>query len=597
MKNSKLIETSNKKADDPYLLIKWYWTNYFKKYWLLLILGIIFMGLEGSMLGLLSYSIKSMFDEVFVPSNQSALISVGLIIFFIFFLRSFAGLLQRLIVTWVGQKVEKLLQQNLLEKLINLDITFYDKTSPGILIERMRVDTRLITSSAGTIFMTLVKDGIALISLVIVTLYIDWKWTLIAFIGAPILIIPIYFLQKWIRKISVENRNIEADLSISLDEIFHGISILKLYSLQTYRLSSFKILLEKVRKIKLKIEGGVASTPALIDFIAGIGFLGVMIFGGSQIVSGEKSIGDFMAFFTAMALIFEPLRRLSNVAGNIQVMLASAEKVHNLFCVKSEFYKNKNVKFINKNINFKGDIYFENVTLIKGKKLILNNVTFLIPSGKLVALVGKSGAGKSSILKLITGILTPTNGKIFIDNIDISLIDPQVLRSNISVIMQENQLFDETIYENVKIGKLNAKKSEILNACKLAHVSEFTDKFPEKLFTKVGPRGSNLSGGQRQRVNIARALLRDCPIFLLDEPTTALDHKSEDLLHKAFKQVIQNKTTLYISHRISSIKNADKIIVIKEGKIIEEGTHNNLIQNKSLYNDLYNLQKIEGKSE
>ena len=168
--------------------------------------------------------------------------------------------------------------------------------------------------------------------------------------------------------------------------------------------ASFKILLEKVRKIKLKIEGGVASTPALIDFIAGIGFLGVMIFGGSQIVSGEKSIGDFMAFFTAMALIFEPLRRLSNVAGNIQVMLASAEKVHNLFCVKSEFYKNKNVKFINKNINFKGDIYFENLTLIKGKKLILNNVTFLIPSGKLVALVGKSGAGKSSILKLITGI-------------------------------------------------------------------------------------------------------------------------------------------------------------------------------------------------
>jgi len=248
-------------------------------------------------------------------------------------------------------------------------------------------------------------------------------------------------------------------------------------------------------------------------------------------------------------------------------------------------------------LNFKGDIYFENVTLIKGKKLILNNVTFLIPSGKLVALVGKSGAGKSSILKLITGILTPTKGKIFIDNIDISLIDPQVLRSNISVIMQENQLFDETIYENVKIGKLNAKKSEILNACKLAHVSEFTDKFPEKLFTKVGPRGSNLSGGQRQRVNIARALLRDCPIFLLDEPTTALDHKSEDLLHKAFKQVIQNKTTLYISHRISSIKNADKIIVIKEGKIIEEGTHNNLIQNKSLYNDLYNLHKIEGKSE
>ena len=384
-------------------------------------------------------------------------------------------------------------------------------------------------------------------------------------------------MQKWIRKISGENRNIEADLSISLDEIFHGISILKLYSLQTYRLNSFKKLLEKVRKIKLKIEGGVASTPALIDFIAGIGFLGVMIFGGAQIVSGEKSIGDFMAFFTAMALIFEPLRRLSNVAGNFQVMLASADKVHELFMVQSPLPVTNGLKYINKKINFHGDINFENVSLVKGDKKILDDVTFSIPSGQLVALVGKSGAGKSSILKLITGILTPTKGKIFIDNIDISLIDPQVLRSNISVIMQENQLFDETIYENVKIGKLNAKKSEILNACKLAHVSEFTDKFPEKLFTKVGPRGSNLSGGQRQRVNIARALLRDCPIFLLDEPTTALDHKSEDLLHKAFKQVIQNKTTLYISHRISSIKNADKIIVIKEGKIIAKEDNNCLL--------------------
>ena len=492
-------------------------------------------------------------------------------------------------------KVEKSLQQKLLEKLINLDLPFYDKTSPGILIERMRVDTRLITSSAGTIFMTLVKDGIALVSLIAVALYVDWKWTLIAFIGAPILIIPIYFLQKWIRKISVENRNIEADLSISLDEIFHGISILKLYSLQTYRLSSFKILLEKVRKIKLKIEGGVASTPALIDFIAGIGFLGVMIFGGSQIVSGEKSIGDFMAFFTAMSLIFEPLRRLSNVAVNIQVMLASADKVHELFMVQSLLPVTNGLKYINKKINFHGDINFENVSLVKGDKKILDDITFSIPSGQLVALVGKSGAGKSSILKLMTGILSPTSGEIFIDGVDISNIDPNELRSNISIIIQENQLFDETIYENIKIGKLDATKSEILNASDISYVKEFSDNMPKKLYTKVGPRGSNLSGGQRQRVIIARALVRNCPILLLDEPTTALDSKSEELLQKAFKKATLNKTTVYISHKISNIKNANKIVVIDKGKVVEEGIHKNLINNKKLYNDLYNLQQIEGR--
>lgn len=596
MPNSKLEKTSKKIKEDPYLVIKWYWTNYFKKYWLILLIGIFFMSLEGSMLGVLSYSIKAMFDEVFIPSNQSALISVGLIIFFIFFLRSCAGLIQRLIVTWVSQKVEKLLQQNLLEKLINLDLPFYDKTSPGVLIERMRVDTRLITTSASTIFMTLVKDGIALISLITVALYVDWKWTIIAFIGAPILVIPIFLLQKWIRKISGENRNIEADLSISLDEIFHGISILKLYSLETYRLTAFKKLLEKVRKIKLKIEGGVASTPALIDFIAGIGFLGVMIFGGAQIVSGEKSVGDFMAFFTAMALIFEPLRRLSNVAGNFQVMLASADKVHELFIVKSLLPAIWDSKKINKNIFFRGDIYFENVSLVKGNKLILDNITFSIRSGQLIAIVGKSGAGKSSILKLITGILSPTSGKVLIDGMDISSIDTNELRSNISIIIQENQLFDETIYENIKIGKLDATKSEILNACEISYVKEFSDKMPKKLFTKVGPRGSNLSGGQRQRVNIARALVRNCPILLLDEPTTALDSKSEELIQKAFKKVSQNKTTIHISHKISNITNADKIIVINEGKVVEEGIHKNLINNKKLYYDLFNLQKNRGKS-
>ena len=595
MPSGKLKKTSKKLKEDPYLVIKWYWTNYFKKYWPILVIGIFFMSLEGSMLGLLSYSIKSMFDKVFIPSNQSALISVGFIIFIIFFLRSCAGLIQRLIVTWVGQKVEKSLQQKLLEKLINLDLPFYDKTSPGTLIERMRVDTRLITSSAGTIFMTLVKDGIALVSLIAVALYVDWKWTVIAFIGAPILVIPIFLLQKWIRKISGENRNIEADLSISLDEIFHGISILKLYSLQTYRLNSFKKLLEKVRKIKLKIEGGVASTPALIDFIAGIGFLGVMIFGGAQIVSGEKSIGDFMAFFTAMALIFEPLRRLSNVAGNFQVMLASADKVHELFMVQSPLPVTNGLKFINKKINFHGDINFENVSLVKGDKKILDDITFSIPSGQLVALVGKSGAGKSSILKLMTGILSPTSGEIFIDGVDISIIDPNELRSNISIIIQENQLFDETIYENIKIGKLDATKSEILNACDISYVKEFSDNMPNKLYTKVGPRGSNLSGGQRQRVIIARALVRNCPILLLDEPTTALDSKSEELLQKAFKKATLNKTTVYISHKISNIKNANKIVVIDKGKVVEEGIHKNLINNKKMYNDLYNLQQIEGK--
>ena len=552
------------------------------------------MTLEGGMLGLLSYSIKAMFDDVFVPSNKDALLSVGLIIFAIFLLRALSGLIQRLIVTWVSQKVEKALQESLLEKLINLDMDFFNKVSPGVLIERMRVDTRAVTGAAGTIFITLVRDGVSLLSLIAVALYVDWTWTVIAFIGAPLLIVPVFFLQSWIRKTSSENRTIEGNLSLSLDEIFHGIAIIKLYSIEAYRLGLFKVLLEKVRKIKLKIEGGIAATPALIDFIAGFGFLGVMIFGGGQIVAGEKTIGDFMAFFTAMALIFEPMRRLSNVAGNFQVMLASAEKVFRFFQVNNSINRQESELGNRDAINFSGEILFEKVSFKVDDKLILDKVNFSVSPGELVAFVGKSGAGKTTILRLLAGLIAPTSGRILIDGKDISAIPVNRLRANMSIVIQENQLFDESIYENVRIGRLGASESEIEHACLSAFVNEFADDLPEKLFTKVGPRGNKLSGGQRQRINIARAFIRNTPIFLLDEPTAALDAKSEKLVQKAFNESINGRTTLIISHRIANIINAQKVIVMDNGLIVEQGTHAELMEKKGLYADLSKLQMLGG---
>ena len=589
LENSKISRITDSNS-----LTSWFWDKYFRKYAGILIIGIVFMTLEGGMLGVLSYSIKAMFDDVFVPSNKDALLFVGLTIFAIFLLRALSGLIQRLIVTWVSQKVEKALQESLLEKLIHLDMDFFNKVSPGVLIERMRVDTRAVTGTAGSIFITLVRDGVSLLSLVAVALYVDWTWTIIAFIGAPLLIVPVFFLQSWIRKTSSENRTIEGNLSLSLDEIFHGIAIIKLYSIEAYRLGLFKVLLEKVRKIKLKIEGGIAATPALIDFIAGFGFLGVMIFGGGQIVAGEKTIGDFMAFFTAMALIFEPMRRLSNVAGNFQVMLASAEKVFRFFHVNNSINRQKPELGNGDAINFSGEILFEKVSFKVDDKLILDKVNFSVSPGELVAFVGKSGAGKTTILRLLAGLIAPTSGRILIDGKDISAIPVNRLRANMSIVIQENQLFDESIYENVRIGRLGASESEIEHACLSAFVNEFADDLPEKLFTKVGPRGNKLSGGQRQRINIARAFIRNTPIFLLDEPTAALDAKSEKLVQKAFNESITGRTTLIISHRIANIINAQKVIVMDNGLIVEQGTHAELMEKKGLYADLSKLQMLGG---
>ena len=586
------LEDKKNSALSSITLICWFWSHFFRKYLFILIIGIIFMTVEGGMLGLLSYSIKAMFDEVFIPENQGALILVGLVIFSIFVLRAISGFIQRLIVAWVSQGVEKSLQESLLRKLMYLDMEFFNKASPGMLIERMRVDTRAVTSTAGTIFMTLVRDGISLASLITVALYVDWMWTLIAFVGAPLIIIPVFFLQKWIRKISIENRNLEGKMSISLDEIFHGISILKLYSLESYRMNLFKGLLQKVKRIRFKMEGGVALTPALIDLIAGFGFLGVMIFGGGQILSGQKTIGDFMAFFTAMALIFEPMRRLSNVAGNLQVMLASAAKIFSYFQEEHDSQFSAEAQEELGKIDFSGQIIFENVSFSIGDTLILDDVNFSVPSSSVMALVGKSGSGKTTVLKLLSGLVVPTKGKILIDGNDIRTIPLVELRKHMAMVVQDIQLFDETIYENIRMGKLNATENQISNACDLAFVSEFTDKLPNKLDTRVGPRGTKLSGGQRQRINIARALVRNASILLLDEPTASLDSKSEKLVQQAFTKATIGRTTLIVTHRLSTIKNAKRVLVLDKGKVVQQGSHDELIEQKGLYLDLHQLQLL-----
>ena len=301
-----------------------------------------------------------------------------------------------------------------------------------------------------------------------------------------------------------------------------------------------------------------------------------------------------MAFFTAMALIFEPMRRLSNIAGNFQVMLASAEKVFTFFQLNNlNYHQELNSEHIDAT-NFSGEIVFERVSFKIADKMILNEVTFSISPGELVAFVGKSGAGKTTILRLLSGMISPTSGRILIDGVDISSIPISRLRAHISIVIQENQLFDETIYENIRIGKLDATDAEIQQAGLSAFVNEFSDDLPEKLFTKVGPRGNKLSGGQRQRINIARALIRNSPIFLLDEPTASLDAKSEDLVQKALNRAISGRTTLIISHRIATIVNAQKVIVMDKGMIVDQGTHPELMKKKGLYFDLSKLQMLGG---
>jgi len=332
--------------------------------------------------------------------------------------------------------------------------------------------------------------------------------------------------------------------------------------------------------------------PAIIDLVAAFGFFAVMVFGGEEIISGQKTVGEFMSFFTAMALIFEPLRRLSNVAGCSQVAMASLDKLYCIFSENSTITQLEAPTPITQ-ISSKLNISFENVSFYYGKKSILSDISFKCDPGKLLAIVGASGAGKTTILNLIPRLIDPSTGNIFIGGIDTKMLGLKDLRNLISVVSQESSLFDNTIRSNIIMGSKLKSDSELNEVLTNSFVEEFLPNLPNGLDTHVGPRGANISGGQRQRILIARALFRDKPILILDEPTSSLDSKSEKVIESALDKLAYGRTTIVVAHRLSTIMNADRILVLKSGVIVEVGSHKELLSNGSYYRELVNSQLFE----
>ena len=575
-------------------LISWFMRQYVKPYSGVLFFALIFMTVEGSMMGLLSYSVKMLFDNVFMSGSSNDTFFVGFIIFSIFSLRALSGFVQRLLLSSVGQTISKKVQYNIVTHILSLSNDFFHKNAPGLLIERVRGDTQKIIEMLSLVLMTIGRDGVAFISLIVVAVIIDWTWALIAFVGAPLLIIPILILQKWIRRTAMESRNADAENTTRLDEIFHGISAIKLNNAEVFESKRFEKILEISRKIKFKMESGMAGMPAIIDLVAAFGFFAVMVFGGGEIISGQKSVGEFMSFFTAMALIFEPLRRLSNVAGCSQVALASMDKLYGIFSQESTIIQLSVSTPIDK-INPKLEISFNNVSFAYGKQSILSGINFNCDPGKLLAVVGASGAGKTTILNLIPRLIDPSSGNILIGGIDTKMLDLKELRNLISVVSQESSLFDNTVRANIIMGWTIKNDIELNGVLSDSFVKEFLPTLPNGLDTLVGPRGANLSGGQRQRILIARALFRDKPILILDEPTSSLDSKSEKVIEIALDKLAHGRTTIVVAHRLSTIMNAHRILVLKSGVVVEEGSHKELLSNGSYYRELVNSQLFEKK--
>ncbi|WP_457650309.1 ABC transporter ATP-binding protein [Profundibacter sp.] len=576
-------------ANDPYssrTLMRRLWNGYLKhhKWWMAL--AMVLMVIEGSTLAILSYMLQPMFDNVFAAGNKQAVWWVGGIIFGLFLVRAITQLAQKTIMTRIAQKTSTAMQVDLLRHLMRLDSVFFQKNPPGALMERVQGDTLAVQQVWGVIIAGAGRDAISLISLLGLALSIDWVWTLVAVVGAPLLVVPVYMLQKYIRRKTSHMRQQASLRSTRLDEVFHGINPIKLNLLEEYQANRFSSIIDLIVSAEVKTAASRAMIPSLIDIITGLGFFGVMIVGGQDIIEGEKTIGQFMSFFSAMALAFQPMRRLGSISGIWQVAAASLERLYRLFdtepTITTPATPAKPVKDT--------ELVMQDVTFAYDDTPVLNGTTLTAEAGKTTALVGASGAGKSTIFNVLTRLVEPQSGKTTVGGTPINELALNDLRGMFSVVTQDALLFDETIRENILLGRTDVTDEQLQDALDSAHVTDFLDKLPHGLDTPAGPRGSNLSGGQRQRVAIARAILRDTPILLLDEATSALDAHSEAVVQKALERLSKGRTTLVIAHRLSTIQSADKIIVMEKGRVVDQGTHEELLEGGGIYAELHRLQ-------
>mgnify|MGYP001439701896 CR=1 FL=1 len=568
-------------------MFKWLWASYLNPYKWPVSISFVLMALEGSMMGFLAYVLKPMFDQVFVEGNQETMKWVALSIMGIFIVRGVSGMIQKMIMNWVGQKSSAAIRRDLLEHVMKLDTAFHNNHPPGHLITRVSGDAGSLASVWRGFILGVGRDLVSVISLTAVAISIDWRWTLIALIGAPLLMVPILIVQRFVRTQSRRSRMLASDIVVRMDEIFHGINQIKLNALEDYQHTRFVSLQDESIAISLQSNFSRALIPTLVDVITGVGFVGVLYFAGGEILAGDKTIGEFMSFFTAMLLVFEPLRRLAGLAGSWQDFASGLERVKHLFDLKPSIVSAPGAIRVPPE---RPEIRLDNVSLAYGELPVLRQTSFVAEAGKTTALVGPSGAGKSTVFNIVTRLVDPDQGQVTIGGRPSKEIELGTLRSMFAVVTQESLLFDETLRENITLGRDNVSDEELQRALEAAHVTDFVDQLLKGLDSDVGARGNLLSGGQRQRVAIARALLRDAPILLLDEATSALDVKSEAVVQKALDRLSAGRTTIVIAHRLSTVRDADKIVVMNQGRVIEEGTHDQLLAKNGAYAELYRTQ-------
>ncbi|MEI8321130.1 MAG: ABC transporter ATP-binding protein [Alphaproteobacteria bacterium] len=572
-------------------LLKRLWKSYIRYHKGKIGSAFFFMALSAGSTAWLAKLMQPIIDDVFKSENVQSLRWVATAVLSAFLIKGIAAYGESIVMNRMGQRILSDLQYDLLSHLIRADLAFFQNNSTGTLISRCTNDINLMRGVVSNTLTSLGKDLLMVIFLVAVMFENDWVLAALTFFVFPLAVYPIVRIGKKMRKVSTFTQEQTGSFLSLLNELFHGTRLVKAFNMEEYERDRAKKTIESLFKLALRSNRIRSLSSPIMETLGGIAIVIVIFYGGYQVIQHTNTAGAFFSFITALLLAYEPMKRLANLNANLQEGLAATRRVFDLMDIEPTIQNSDTAQDLPVE---KGQIELQNVHFqYTPKKPVLKNLTLKIPAGKKVALVGESGSGKSTLLNLIPRFYEVDKGTILIDNIPLKNFTLESLRSNLSLVSQEITLFNDTVRANILYGKPDATEAEIVKAAKDAAAHSFILKLPHGYDTFIGESGLKLSGGQRQRISIARALLKNAPILLLDEATSALDTTSERHVQKALDQLMKGRTCLIIAHRLSTVKNADRIIVLDEGQIVEEGTHDALVKRKGIYAQLCQWQLVE----
>ena len=560
-----------------------------KPYMFRAILAILICIPIGALDSVVALSLKPYMDIVLVDKTESSPAYIPLLIVAFTSVQGFLNYAATYLNTWVGTKINQDLKRALYKKLLHLETSYYDQHNSGFVIQRFNTDCDIACSGLLENLKVFVSRFFSSISLICVLIYNSWQLAIIAVLILGCALMPLASVRRRIKRVVMGSVVEGAKVVSNYNETYSGNKTIASYNLQNKIYNTFDSTLHNLFKLTIKMVQKTAwMTPAL-HIIVSIGIGAVIGYGSYLIVNGDITSGNFVSFITALILLYTPIKSIGKNYNAMQVSFLAIERVVEILETEPTIFDKPNavtLKGVKKSINF-NHVYFE----YKEGVPVLKDINLEVKAGTTVALVGNSGGGKTTIVNLIPRFYDVKSGSITIDKTDIRDFSLESLRDNIAVVFQDNFLFAGTIRDNILLGKEDATEEEIATAVKMACLDEFINELENGLDTKIGERGSLLSGGQRQRLAIARAFIKNAPVVILDEATSALDNKAEAVVQRAIDNLMQDRTVFVIAHRLSTVQNADKIVVINDGEIIETGTHEELLQEENgAYKALYNAQ-------